>query len=451
MVSMIRDRGVSYEIIDMNLGYSFEHVVDEIKHGCPDFVCITIYSAGYKIVYSLINSLRASYDGTIVLGGPHIAVAGKQALEMTQADFAVVGEGEYTLVELTQDLDPQTIKGLIWRQDSKIIENERREYLMDLDSLPFPAFEDFKLDEYLCFTDKRLPIVTSRGCPFRCIYCCTPLSMGHRFRARSPENVVDEIQHWYEKGWTVFDINDDVFTFNKARAKRICELVLERRLQIKFNLAVGIRANSVDEELLRVLKEAGCRFISYGCEAGNDNILKAIRKAIRTQDVENAVRLTRKIGINHKVNFIIGHPMERYDDALDSIKLAKKLKCNFVGFNNLIPYPGTEAYALIKNNSHARFIFSPEVYLNDLTHKKLMPVFETDRFLAKDMEKVLKMGFELEEKTLASFRFGRFKGYFAYLLGRNKHISKIAHRLFDLLMSTWAGSSLYRLVVKSPW
>lgn len=322
---------------------------------------------------------------------------------------------------------------------------------MDLDSLPFPAFEDFKLDEYLCFTDKRLPIVTSRGCPFRCIYCCTPLSMGHRFRARSPENVVDEMQHWYEKGWTAFDINDDVFTFNKARAKRICELVLERRLQIKFNLAVGIRANSVDEELLRVLKEAGCRFISYGCEAGNDNILKAIRKAIRTQDVENAVRLTRKIGINHKVNFIIGHPMERYDDALDSIKLAKKLKCNFVGFNNLIPYPGTEAYALINNNSHARFIFSPEVYLNDLTHKKLMPVFETDRFLAKDMEKVLKMGFELEEKTLASFRFGRFKGYFAYLLGRNKHISKIAHRLFDLLMSTWAGSSLYRLVVKSPW
>ena len=143
--------------------------------------------------------------------------------------------------------------------------------------------------------------------------------------------------------------------------------------------------------------------------------------------------------------------MERYDDALDSIKLAKRLKCNFVGFNNLIPYLGTEAYTLIKSNSGARFLYPPEVYLNDLTHKKLMPVFETDKFSAKDMEKVLRIGFDLEERTLSSFRFGRRKGYLAYLLGRNKRISKIAHHLFDLLISTRVGSSVYKLAVKSPW
>jgi len=451
MAAVLRDRGISYKVVDMNLGYSFNQVLDEIKYGSPDFVCITVYSAGYKIVYSLVNSLKAYYRGIIVLGGPHIAVVSRQALEMTQSDFAVVGEGEYALVELLQHSELGTIKGLIWRQDSEIIKNEGREYLKDLDSLPYPAFEDFELDKYLCFTDRRLPIITSRGCPFRCIYCCTPLSLGHRFRARSPENVVDEMQYWYEKGWTTFDINDDVFTFDKVRSKRICELILKRGVQIRFNLAVGIRVNSVDEELLRILKEAGCRFISYGCEAGNDHILKAIKKGIRTKDVENAVRLTRKVGINHKVNFIIGHPVERYNDALDSIELAKRLNCNFVGFNNLIPYPGTEAYTLIKSNPDARFLYPPEVYLNELTHKKLMPVFETDKFPAKDREKALRMGFDLEERTLASFRFGRCKGYFAYLLGRNKHISKIAHRLFDLLMSTRIGSSVYRLVVKSPW
>lgn len=451
MAAVLRERDITYKVVDMNLGYSFDQVLGDIRYTSPDFVCITVYSAGYRIVYSLVDSLKARYRGMIVLGGPHISIVNRQALEMTQADFAVVGEGEYALLELLHHSELGTINGLIWRQDSRIIVSETREYLRDLDSLPYPAFEDFELDKYLCFTDRRLPIITSRGCPFRCIYCCTPLSMGCRFRARSPENVVDELQYWYEKGWTAFDINDDVFTFDKERAKRICELILKHGLRIKFNLAVGIRANSVDEELLQILKEAGCRFISYGCETGNDRVLKAIKKGIRTRDVVNAVNLTRKIGINHKVNFIIGHPMEQYDDALDSIKLAKRLKCNFVGFNNLIPYPGTEAYALIESNPHARFLYPPGVYLNDLTHKKLMPVFETDKFPAQDMEKALRMGFDLEERSLASFRFGRCKGYFVFLLGRNKCISKTVHWLFDLLMSTRVGSSMYKLFVKSPW
>jgi radical SAM superfamily enzyme YgiQ (UPF0313 family) len=451
MCAVLRTSDITYKVLDMNLGYSLDQVLDEIKSCSPDFICITVYSAGYKIVYSLVNSLKTRYGGIIVLGGPHISIIGGQALEMTTADFAIAGEGEYALADLVHNLEPQTVKGLIWRRDSQIIENEKRELLNDLDSLPYPAFEDFEIDKYLCFLDKRLPIITSRGCPFRCIYCCTPLSMGHGFRARSPENVVDEICYWYEKGWNVFDINDDVFTFKRERARRVCELLLERKLKITFNLAVGIRANSVDEELLRVLKEAGCRFISYGCEAGSDRILQAIKKGIKTKDVENAVKLTRKVGINHKVNFIIGHPMEGYSDALESAKLAKRLKCNFVGFNNLIPYPGTEAYSLIDSNPHARFLYPPDVYLNDLTHKKLMPVFETDKFTVEQMRKVLMKGFDLEEKTLACFRFGLCKGYFVYLLERNKYIWKQSRRLFDCIISTKIGSTIYRFLVKSPW
>ena len=324
-------------------------------------------------------------------------------------------------------------------------------YLADLDSLPYPAFEDFELERYLCATDRRLPIITSRGCPFRCIYCCTPVSMGHAFRARSPENIIGELQHWYAKGWTTFDFNDDVFSFDRDRARKICELILERRLRIKFNLAVGLRANSIDRSLLQLMKDAGCRFISYGCEAGNDRILKAIKKGIRIEDVVNAVNLTRSVGINHKVNFIIGHPTERYEDALDSIRLAKSLKCNFVGFNNLIPYPGTEAFDQIRTNPNARFVVPADVYLNQLTHKKMMPVYETSEFPVARMQLALRKGFSLEEKTLARFRFGRFKGYAAYLLTRNKHISRVSRWLFDRVVSTRVGSAAYASLVKPPW
>ena len=451
MAAVLREKQITYKVVDMNLGYSFGQVLELLKHDSPEFICITVYSAGYKTVYSLTDSLKSQYRGKIVIGGPHISVVSRQALEMTEADFAVVGEGEYALLELVQHLHPEGIRGLIWRQDSQVIVNERRPFLRDLNALPFPAFEDFELDTYLCSTDRRLPIITSRGCPYQCTFCCTRLSMGSRFRARSPENVVSEIQYWYDKGWNTFDINDDVFTLDRQRARRICELLLERDLQIRFYLSVGIRANSVDEELLRIMKAAGCRFISYGCEAGNDRILKSIKKGIRTEDVVNAVNMTRKVGINHKVNFIIGHPTERYEDAVDSIRLARSLRSNFVGFNNLIPYPGTEVYTLIDANQNARFLYPPEVYLNDLTHKKLMPVFETNEFPADKRKKVLRQGFDLEERRLASFRFGKYKGYFAYLMGRNKHISKVSRWLFDLVMATTIGSKLYGLIVRSPW
>ena len=451
IMAVLKQAKIACEVLDMNLGYSSNQVLEYVKSNNPDFIGITIFSAGYRTAYSLAPFLRSHYEGKIVIGGPHVSVVTKQAVEATQADFAVVGEGEYALLELVQNLEFEKIKGLVWRQGSRIIVNERRPYLQDLDSLPLPAFEDFELEKYFCFIDRRLPLTTSRGCPYQCTYCSTRLSMGRRFRARSPENVISEIQHWREKGWSIFDINDDVFTLNKRRAAKICELILERKLNIQLNLYVGIRVDNVDEHLLKLLKAAGCRFISYGCEAGNERILKDIKKGIKIKDVINAVDMTKKIGINCKVNFIIGHPTERYEDALDTIRLAKNLRPNFVGFNNLIPYPGTEAYSSIESNPHARFLYSPEVYLNELTHKKLMPVFETDEFPVKERTKALIKGFHLEERTLACFRFGKCKGYLAYLLGRNKFVSKISRWLLDLLVSTRVGSAAYRLIVKPPW
>jgi len=345
----------------------------------------------------------------------------------------------------------EKISALIWRQGSKIIMNDKRTYINDLDSLPFPAFEDFELEKYLCYADKRLPIITSRGCPYKCNYCCTPLSMGKKFRKRGPENVVDEIEYWYKKGWTIFDFNDDVFSLDKKRAKDICDLIVKRGIDIKFNLYVGLRVNNVDRDLLQSLKASGCRFISYGCESGSERIIKVIRKGIRVSDVISAVNATKEVGIKCKVNFIIGHSTETYQDALESIKLANNLKSDFVGFNNMVPYPGTPAYEWIKNNKNARFLCSPEAYLNELTHKRPIITFETDEFKVDAREKLLKKGLNLEKRTLACFRFGKYKGYFVYLLTKNRWISKITDYLFRVFTSTRIGCRVYRGIVKQPW
>lgn len=455
LASMLKKNEIPYKILDMNLGYPPSYVLKYILAYEPNMICTTAYSYGYKKVYELINFIRPHYEGKIVIGGPHVSIAKKEVLEKSYADFAVMGEGENTLLELIQNLyepnDFEKIKGLIWRENSEIYVNEKRPYIHDLDSLPFPAYEDFELEKYLCYKDKRLPLITSRGCPYQCIFCCTRLSMGNKFRKRSPENVVDEIEKWYKKGWSIFDINDDIFTLDRDRAIKICETIKARGLNIRFNLYVGLRVDTVDEELLKILKATGCKFISYGCESGNDRVLKVIKKGITTSDVIKAVNITRKIGINHKVNFIIGHPTEIYEEAMDSIRFARSLKCNFVSFNNLIPYPGTEVYEWIKNNKNARFLYPPEVYLNELTQKKLIPVFETDEFPLEERKKALIEGTKLEEKTLSQFRFGKYKGYLVYLANHNKKISMVSQKIFDTFMKTDVGSKIYRSIVKSPW
>jgi len=456
LVAMSKQNNIRCKIIDMCLGYTYLQVLEFIKQYKPNLICITCFSSGHDKVYTLIEKIRNarfSSNLPIVMGGPHSSAIRSKILEETRADFAVVGEGEHAIIELIKELrgsNPcfENIKGLIWNQNSQIIENKERPYIQELDKLPFPAYDDFEIERYICHDDRRLPIVTSRGCPYQCNYCSVRLSMGNCFRARSPENVVDEIEYWYKKGWNKFDFNDDAFTLDMGRAARICELIKERKLGIRFYLYNGIRANKVDEDLLKLMKEAGCRFLAYGCESGNNTVLRAIKKGLRVEDVINAVNMTKEVDIKHAVNFIIGHPTETYEKAMESIKLAKELKCNFVNFYNLIPYPNTDLFKWIEKSGNARFLYPVEVYLNKLSYRNISPVFETNEFSAEDRIRALKQGFDLYERTVMQFRFGKHAGYLAYLLARKRWIFEKSRRI---LMHTKTGSKMYRWITKKSY
>lgn len=414
----------SYEVgvFDQGLEKSEKELFEKIENFQPDIIGITMFSYCYDPAYQTITKIKKKYKHLpLIVGGPHVSATKSSILRETKADYALAGEGENSFLALLQEMvqkkpDLPKVPGLIWRKDQKVIENPPAFLIKDLDVLPFPDYETFGLEKYRCSETKTLPILTSRGCPYGCNYCSVKLSMGRGFRPRSPKNVLLEIEYWYERGFTNFDINDDCFTLDLERAKKICDGILKKKLKINFQLYNGIRVDRISLLLLKKLKKAGCTFVAYGCEAGNDKVLKLIQKGITLDQVRKAVDWTNKAGIKNAVNFIVGHPQETFKDALDSVNFAKTLPTNFVNFYNLVPYPGTETYEwAIKN---ARFIYPKESFLKEISYRDNVPIYETKEFTKKQRETIIEKGFALYEKKVMQFRLGKSLGLIAYLLSR---------------------------------
>ena len=210
-------RNHEVKIIDMRLKKDLNFLRKLIKSYEPELIGITLTSVQHRSVYELILNLRDGGDYKIILGGPHVSALKKKTLEESSADLAITGEGEYTLEDICSGKPYKDIDGLIWRNNGDLVENKKREYIFYLDNLPFPAFELFDLDNYV---DRKIPILSSRGCPYNCIFCSVALSMGRIFRPRTPENVVAEIEYWHGRGFRWFQFQDDCFSFDMEREKK---------------------------------------------------------------------------------------------------------------------------------------------------------------------------------------------------------------------------------------
>ncbi|MBI4743978.1 MAG: radical SAM protein [Actinobacteria bacterium] len=266
--------------------------------------------------------------------------------------------------------------------------------------------------------------------------------MGRGFRSRSPENVIEEMRHWIKTyGIEKFEINDDCFSLDIERAEKICDLIIEEGLNIKYEMYNGIRADRVTERLLRKMNDSGCIFVSYGCESGSQGVINNMGKALKIEKVREAVELTNKVGIRNSVNFIIGHKGETYETAMESIEFARTLPTNFVNFYNVIPYPGTDLYNWVFENASWR---TPvDEYLRKVGSRDLVPVFETKEFSAKERTKALKKGCALYEKTVLQFRLGKKLGYIVYLISRNRKFFSLGRKF---ALSNKFGFYVYNLL-----
>lgn len=322
-------------------------------------VGITTTTPTFNEAIHLADLVKKNSKAFTVLGGVHVSVMPEESMKFNSVDFIVKGEGEKTIVELADYLEGriklESVDGVYYRQDGKILKNKDRELISNLDEIPFPARHLYKNQNYTypdTLATPAFPIITSRGCPAHCSYCATNSIFKHNFRARTPKNVVDELE-FLVKEFKAKEIHiwDDNFVFIKSRVIEIKNEIKRRNLKLKFAFPDGVRIDCVDEELLTALKEMGTYSIAFGIESGNQYILNKINKGIRLECVEKVFRLVRKLGMEIWAFFIIGLPDEDKEKIKETITFAKNINPDVAKFHILKPYPGTKVYEeFLKDN-----------------------------------------------------------------------------------------------------
>ena len=353
IAAVLEREGYQVTVLDANaLKLEPEGVASVVS---ADIIGLTAMTPTINTAIAIARHLKKAYpDLPIILGGAHATLLPEETLVTApEIDILVRGEGEETIVELLRALEYKQplseILGISYRKDSEVVSNPARSKNIGLDSLPFLAYHLLPWQRYRPHPPhgRALPfaaIITSRGCPYRCSYCSKPI-FGNKFRGQSPERVVDEVAYYKERfGIKEFAFYDDVFTLNQERAYAIADEMLKRELKIHWTCET--RVNLVDKELLRHIKQAGCYSIAYGIESGSQEILNTLDKDISLEQAEEAVRLSREVGLQTIGYFMIGSPGESPETIRQTIQLAKKLKLDFAQFAVTTPFPGTKLYNL---------------------------------------------------------------------------------------------------------
>jgi radical SAM superfamily enzyme YgiQ (UPF0313 family) len=374
LAQTLQDNGIDYDVLDMNLGYDRAHLHRKIKEFQPDLVGLSLVSMEYKDRYRMITEIKAA-DQTIkvVVGGPHVTILKEQVLRDCPAiDYGITFEGEQTLLELCSGTLPDNrIQGLLIRDHEQITYTGDRGFQENLDLLPWPKYHKFELKKYA----PEVTIYSSRGCPHQCIFCPNRL-ISPVFRARGSSHVVDEMEYWYRQGRRQFNFDDDNFNLERERVFQICDEIERREMKdLILRCSNGIRADKVDREMLIRMKQVGFKYIAYGADAGNNKMLKIIKKNETIEDIEQAVKLSCELGFGVKLLYVTGTPYETREDVEDKVRLARKFPIQDVHFYNIIPYPGTELFDWVTENKY--FLRQPEDYLNDVSSMTHIPLFET--------------------------------------------------------------------------
>jgi radical SAM superfamily enzyme YgiQ (UPF0313 family) len=349
--AVARKAGFSVAVLDLGIEANpYKTLHKALDFYSPKFVGITSTTPIFPEVAGLSRIIRDHMGNraTLILGGPHASALPEEALRQSFFDVLVFGEGEDTLVEILQGKPLNEIKGIYYRNGETIEHTEPRILPDSLDSLPFPALDLFDLNRYTFprLLYKASPMshyMTSRGCVYGCTFCNKNI-FGRRFRKKSPELVVEEMDYMLRMGIKEIRITDDMFTTDMERAKTICRLILKKKLKFPWNLGAGLRVDSVDEEFLRLAKEAGLYQVSLAFESGDQNSLNSINKGITLEQSRNAMKLVKKVGIESVGFFMFGLPGDTEESLKKTTNFAIELMPDMAKVTITNPFPGTELF-----------------------------------------------------------------------------------------------------------
>jgi len=336
----LKSRGHTVKVIDVAAqGKNLTDILEVIKNEQPKLVGVSSMTTSIMSAVKLAESIKENFGNSLPvgLGGVHLCCDPTFVNRFPVFDFGVVGEGEKTFEALLRRAKSgEKIKGTI-----------KGEIIEDLDALPFPARDLIESDIYLREEQAKseVPaagILGSRGCPFSCAFCCIP-AIGHKVRIRTPKNVVDEMAQVYDQCRGAYSFVDDCFILSKPRILEFCQEIVDRKMKVKF---VGsTRANTLDEEVVKALKRAGCTDLYFGVESGNDRIRnQVIKKKITDAQIAEAIRLCRKYGILSNLFLMVGFPTETRAEMMDTVRIGSKVKADIIGIHTTIPFPGTEIF-----------------------------------------------------------------------------------------------------------
>jgi len=365
VVAVLEKAGFEVKFLDAVLEeLSINDFAEKVRQIDPEMVVLECSTPSIEYDLSSAQAVKKALRKTlVVLVGSHPTLFHKGIVSENEGiDVICRGEFDFTVRDvalvLSQKGDLRGVKGITYRDGTGVHVNEDRPLIQNLDEIPFPARHIVKSKYYRqgTFVAKHCTtVVTSRGCPYHCTYCLWPGTLyGHRFRARSPLNVVEEIEQVvrdYHIDEIYFD--DDSLALDRKRILEICRLIKERQLKVKW--ISQCRVDSMDEEVVQAIKQAGCRYIRFGVESGSQRMLQTMKKGVTLDKIRKAFELCRRVGIKTQAFFLFGIPGETEDSIRETIKFAKELRADSAQFAVVIPHPGTELYRICQDNGWLKY------------------------------------------------------------------------------------------------
>lgn len=364
LAAYLEQRGIACEILDAHvLRMKFRDIYNHLIDSRPDVVGVTFTTENRFAGFDTIRTARAALPKSlIVAGGPHVSAAAEDTLShIPELDVVVRGEGEAVFFELIERYAYRRIytdlHGISFRIDNEAISNPNAPFIQDLDSIPFPARHLMPMDRYQYEVHvpsvgnlRALNIMASRGCPFDCSFCASPQMWGRKYRARSPENVLGEIEELVQiYGGRALWIFDDTFTIHRARTIQIAEGIATYFPDLRWTCE--IRVDTVDKELLALMQRAGCYCVAFGVESGSQRVLdESIGKRITLEQVRQVVDWCRQLRLSYNPFMILSHPGETEEEALETMRLVSEWHADGAQVSMAVMhvYPGTRIEKLAR-------------------------------------------------------------------------------------------------------
>lgn len=416
---------------------SVAETVDFICKKNPDLLGISVVTSRLYALYAISKEIKKKLPHIkIVAGGPHVNIFPVETLGFGSVDYVLKGDGEKTFpllikaVENNKEEELEAIPNLFFRssKNSGIQATKPLKDEINLDSIPFPRRDLLDMSQYRTAADKvkMTTINSSRGCPYRCIFCDVQSKV---YRYRSAENIVDEMQEIVKLGIREIHIFDDTFNIQRDRVIKMCREIMKRGLSI--NWGARARVHPLDEEMVSLMKASGCYRLHLGVESGNPKILEITGKKITIDQVKEAFRLCNKYKIEPLAYFIIGFPGETVKDALNTVNFIKSIKPAYVMASSLYPLPNTQFYKeLLEKN-----IFSRDYWLDFA--RQPVPDYKLPLWREPELEKEI-------EKTL-DYIYRRFYLSLRFIVNQIKTTRSIGQFLFKarlafILLKGWLST-----------